>query len=135
VAKPTSTSSHPQSTLKSGDMATMRVPTRHRATAIEVKVTALLAGPRSRFGKLQLIEVIFSAARRRRVSLEKSEEMSSRQNRDVLSASRTVQLDSQHCFPRSSSRGSVQKHWMPNLQAENPPVISEVQLAFGMTKR
>ena len=62
VAKPTTTSSQPQSRLKSADMATIRIATRQRATAIEVNVTALLTGPRSLSSKLQLMAVTFSAA-------------------------------------------------------------------------
>ena len=45
-----------------GAMAIMRVATRQRATAMEVKVMALLVGPRFLSGKLQLMEVTFSAA-------------------------------------------------------------------------
>jgi hypothetical protein len=43
-------------------MARMRVAYRSRATAKEVKVTAVLVGPLSRSGKPQLMEVIFTAA-------------------------------------------------------------------------
>ena len=40
----------------------IRTTTRHRATAIEVNVTALLMGPLFLSGKLQLTEVMFCAA-------------------------------------------------------------------------
>lgn len=43
-------------------MAMIRIATRQRAIAMEVKVTALLVGPLFRSGKLQLIDVTFCAA-------------------------------------------------------------------------
>jgi len=85
----------------------IRTTTRHRATAIEVNVMALLMRPLFLSGKLQLIEVMFCAVK----------------------ASRMVQFDCQHCCPSLYRSGFVQKHWIPNRQAENCSVMSEVQLA------